>query len=110
MEERRGPELEAGIGDADFELFEAASAAGAIDTSAIARRKGGAMKGADEEPLVGLPGLVVATVERGVEVGAEVPKGNGHALFYEEPGGASVGEFDPQGALCRTDGLGRHDG
>ena len=53
------------------------------------------MKGADEEPLAGLPGLVVAAVERGIEVGAEVAIGNGHALFNEEPGGASVGEFDP---------------
>ena len=95
MEERRGPELEAGVRGADFELLEAASAAGAIDTSAVARRKGGTMKGADEEPLAGLPGLVVAAVERGIEVGAEVAIGNGHALFNEEPGGASVGEFDP---------------
>ena len=110
MEERRGPELEAGIGGADFELLEAAAAAGSIDTSAVARSKGGSVKGADEESLVGLPGIVVATVERGVEVGAEVAIGNGDALFDEEPGGASVGEFDPQGALCRTDCLGRHGG
>jgi hypothetical protein len=81
LEERCGPEFEAGVGGADFELFEAASAAGAIDTSAVARRKGGTVEGADEEPFVGLPGLVVAAVERGVEVGTEVPKGNRDALF-----------------------------
>lgn len=106
MEERCGPELEAGVGGADFELLEPASAAGAIDTSAVTRRKGGTVEGADEEPCFGLPGLVVAAVERGVEVGTEVAIGNGDALFDEEPGGTAIGEFDPQGALCRTDGLG----
>jgi hypothetical protein len=39
-------------------------------------------------------------------VGTEVAIGNGDALFDEEPGGTAIGEFDPQGALCRTDGLG----
>ena len=95
MEERRGPELEAGIGAGDVELLEAAPAAGAIDTSAVTRSKGGSVKGADKESRFGLPGLVVAAVERGIEVGTEVAIGNGDALFDEEPSGTAIGEFDP---------------